>query len=886
MPGYDPSSFEERIHRFWLDNDVFAAADRSDRPAFCIVIPPPNITGSLHMGHALTATIQDTIVRYHRMQGFNALWLPGTDHAGIATQRVVEKALAAEGLTRHDLGRDRFVERVWEWKRLYGGRISEQHRALGASVDWRRERFTLDEGLSRAVREAFVRLYEDGLAYRAERLIHWCPRCRTALSDLEVVHAETKGELWSFAYPLADGAGEIVVATTRPETMLGDTAVAVHPDDERHRGSIGRAVRHPILGRELPVIGDAVLVDPAFGTGAVKVTPAHDPNDFETGGRHGLESIRMLDEDARITAAGGPFAGMDRFEAREAVKARLTEMGLFRGAKEHVHAVGRCQRCETVVEPMLSRQWFVRTKPLAEPAIAAVRDGRTTIIPESWAKTYFHWLEGIQDWCISRQLWWGHRIPAWYCGCGRTVVARQDPASCPDCGSVDLRRDDDVLDTWFSSALWPFSTLGWPDDTPALRTFYPTSVMETGHDILFFWVARMMMMGLRLAGDVPFRKVVLHGMVLDAKGRKQSKTRGNAIDPLDVTARHGTDALRFTLASYTAQGQSIKLDEKRIQGYRFFCNKIWNAARFAEGALGEEPAGPVQARVEDLGNRWILARLDETVEAVRGALDEFRLDEACAALYAFTWHELCDWYIEWSKPTLYGEEPQGAAAREETRSVLHHALDTTLRLLHPVIPFVTEEIWQGLRWAAGRPAAALAVAPYPAPDPSRRDAEAVERFGLLREIVTVIRNVRAEYNIHPATRMKALLLPDAGGSDRLDWLFEPAVLDRAGLLCGAELVRGDPAADMSGHAVDHAGRLAIAVPLAGIVDVAAERARHEKDLAKIGRDISGLEARLANEEFRSKAPPEVVSEMEARLREAADRRERITAAIRNLAQLV
>ncbi|MDI7269004.1 MAG: valine--tRNA ligase, partial [Myxococcota bacterium] len=709
MPGYDPSSFEERIHRFWLDNDVFAAADRSDRPAFCIVIPPPNITGSLHMGHALTATIQDTIVRYHRMQGFNALWLPGTDHAGIATQMVVEKALAAEGLTRHDLGRERFVERVWEWKRLYGGRISEQHRALGASVDWRRERFTLDEGLTRAVREAFIRLYEDGLAYRAERLIHWCPRCRTALSDLEVVHAETKGELWSFAYPLADGAGEIVVATTRPETMLGDTAVAVHPDDERHRGSIGCAVRHPILGRELPVIGDAILVDPKFGTGAVKVTPAHDPNDFETGGRHGLESIGMLDEDARVTAAGGPFAGMDRFEAREAVKARLTEMGLFRGAREHVHSVGRCQRCETVVEPMLSRQWFVRTKPLAEPAIAAVRDGRTTIIPESWAKTYFHWLEGIRDWCVSRQLWWGHRIPAWYCGCGRTVVARQDPASCPDCGSVDLRRDEDVLDTWFSSALWPFSTLGWPDDTPALRTFYPTSVMETGYDILFFWVARMMMMGLRLAGDVPFRKVVLHGMVLDAKGRKQSKTRGNAIDPLDVTARHGTDALRFTLASYTAQGQSIKLDEKRIQGYRFFCNKIWNAARFAEGALGEEPVGPVQARVEDLGNRWILARLDETVEAVRGALDGFRLDEACAALYAFTWHELCDWYIEWSKPTLYGREPEGAAAREETRSVLNHALDTTLRLLHPVIPFVTEEMWQGQRHgrAPARPPQAL-----------------------------------------------------------------------------------------------------------------------------------------------------------------------------------
>ncbi|MBI5500043.1 MAG: valine--tRNA ligase [Deltaproteobacteria bacterium] len=895
--SYDPQEFESRIYQFWLDRRAFEAEDASPRESFSIVIPPPNITGSLHMGHALTATIQDTIVRYQRMLGKNALWLPGTDHAGIATQMVVERHLAkTEKLSRHDLGREKFVERVWEWRNQYGGRITEQHKALGASVDWGRERFTLDDGLSRAVREAFVRLYEDGLIYRAERMIQWCPRCRTALSDLEVVHVETKGELWSFAYPLADGSGEIVVATTRPETMLGDTAVAVHPEDERHRALIGRSVRHPILDRTFAVVGDPILVDPKFGTGAVKVTPAHDPSDFECGRRNALPFLRMLDEDGKVTAAGGPFAGLDRAKAREAVKEKLTELGLFRGSKEHVHAVGRCQRCETVVEPMVSTQWFANMKPLAEPAIAAVREGKTVILPEQWTKTYFHWLEGIQDWCISRQLWWGHRIPAWYCPCGETIVAREAPAKCPKCGGAELRQDEDVLDTWFSSGLWPCSTLGWPAPTPAFRTFYPTSVMETGFDILFFWVARMMMMGLRMTGEVPFRTVVLHGMVLDAQGRKMSKTRGNAIDPLDVTAKFGTDALRFTLASYSAQGQSMKLDPKRIEGYRFFCNKIWNAVRFMEGALGDGPLGPVPSRPADLGNRWILSRLDETTAAVRAALDGFRLDEACAALYAFTWRELCDWYIEWTKPALYARDPATATVKEETRSTLQHVVETTLRLLHPVIPFLTEELWQEMprsthSFAPGAsvPGAViptLARAPYPAVDPARRDTDAAARFQALQDLVTTVRSVRAEYNIGPSQRITARVVfaPEAG--EELRWLLAPEVVGRIGTLCSADVTAASPGDDLSGHALGVAGKLTVAVPLAGIVDVAAERVRHEKELAKVRKELEGLEKRLANPEFTAKAPGEVVAEMRERIAHSRDRCAQIEDAIQRLAQLV
>ena len=624
--GYSHREVEARWYDFWRKRGYFHGDEHdASRPPFSIVLPPPNVTGSLHLGHALTATFQDMLIRWKRMSGFNTLWLPGTDHAGIATQMIVEKEIIkTEKKSRHDLGREEFLRRVWAWKERFGSRIGEQHQALGASLDWDRERFTMDEGLSRAVREVFVRLHEEGLIYREKKLINWCPRCHTALSDLEVTYEEAhKGELWSFAYPLVEGGraegqpersegpSEIVVATTRPETMLGDTAVAVHPDDERYRALIGRKVRHPLVDREIPIIGDAILVDPAFGTGAVKVTPAHDFNDFEVGKRHGLEMITVIGLDGNMTAAAGPVAGQDRFAARKEVKRLLAEQGLERGSKPHVLPLGRCQRCETVLEPLLSKQWFVRIEPLARPAIEAVEQGKTKFIPEQWTNTYMAWMRNIHDWCISRQLWWGHRIPAWYCPDGHVTVARQPPTQCATCGKGELRQDEDVLDTWFSSGLWPFSTLGWPDETATLRTFYPTSVMETGHDIIFFWVARMMMMGLHFMGEVPFRTVYLHPMVRDEKGQKMSKTKGNVIDPLVITEQHGADALRFTLAALTAQGRDIRLAKERIEGYRAFANKLWNASRFALMNLsGYEVRGHDVAALElSPADRWILARL-------------------------------------------------------------------------------------------------------------------------------------------------------------------------------------------------------------------------------------------------------------------------------------
>ncbi|HET6440512.1 MAG TPA: valine--tRNA ligase, partial [Anaeromyxobacter sp.] len=619
--GYAHREVEARWYAFWKARGYFHGDERDQtRPPFSIVLPPPNVTGSLHLGHALTATLQDILIRWKRMSGFNTLWLPGTDHAGIATQMIVEKELQrTEHKSRHDLGREEFLRRVWQWKERFGSRIGEQHQALGASLDWERERFTMDEGLSRAVREVFVRLHEEGLIYREMKLINWCPRCHTALSDLEVSYEEGhKGELWSFAYPLADGSGEIVVATTRPETMLGDTAVAVHPEDERYRALLGKSVRHPLVDRTLPIIGDAILVDPAVGTGAVKVTPAHDFNDFEVGKRHQLELVTVIGPDGKMNQHAGPVAGLDRFAARKEVKRLLAERGLDRGSQPHVLPLGRCQRCETVLEPLLSNQWFVKIEPLARPAIQAVEEGKTRFIPEQWTNTYLSWMRNIHDWCISRQLWWGHQIPAWYCANGHVTVARQAPDRCATCGKDALRQDEDVLDTWFSSGLWPFSTMGWPDETATLRAFYPTSVMETGHDIIFFWVARMMMMGLHFMGEVPFRTVYLHPMVRDEKGQKMSKTKGNVIDPLVITEQHGADALRFTLAALTAQGRDIKLARERIDGYRAFANKIWNASRFALMNLAgyEEGGGDLGTLDLSPADRWILARLQRAVNEV------------------------------------------------------------------------------------------------------------------------------------------------------------------------------------------------------------------------------------------------------------------------------
>jgi len=899
--AYEPADVEPRWYQFWLEQGVFRAGleEKDDRPVYVISLPPPNVTGSLHMGHALMGTLEDALIRHKRMQGRNTLWQPGIDHAGIATQTVVERQLRRENLSRHDLGREKFVERVWKWKEQSGGRIEEQMRALGCSADWERTKFTMDPDMSRAVKESFVRLYEEGLIYRDTRLINWCSDCRTALSDLEVENEEAQGEMYEFAYPVADadagvGVTELVVATTRPETMLGDTAVAVHPDDERYKHLHGKKLRHPFVDRLIPVITDAILVDPEFGTGAVKVTPAHDFNDFATGKRHKLEEINILNLDGSINAEGGTFEGQSVKDARKAVKAALAEKGLERGSKAHNLMLPRCQRCNTVVEPMISTQWFVKTEPLAKPAIEAVRDGRTEIIPAEWAKTYFHWLENIQDWCISRQLWWGHQIPAFYCECGEVVVTRDDhPEKCPKCGSAKLERDADVLDTWFSSALWPFSTLGWPDDTLALRRFYPSSDMETGYDILFFWVARMMMMGLHFMKDVPFRRVLLHGLVVDETGDKMSKVKGNTIDPLDLIhgaefesmvqkalpgapvkealgkfkkaypsaaqmgkgfPAYGTDALRLTLCSYSPQAKRIALSPKRIEGYRNFCNKLYNAVRFAlthienESLTGEPPAPKL------LANRWILSRLSGAVEASTKGLDDFRLDEGSSALYRFVWDELCDWFLESCKPIFNGGSD---AEKAETRQTLAHTIETVLRALHPYAPFVTEELWQRVPRPAARPAS-IAVAPYPTATDGRPDPESERRFDAVMRAIGAARAVRSEHDVPPSAEIPLHLR--AGSELRALLDSEQRLITFLVRTQGAPVIEEPGGARPRGFVLTVAGDVEVLVGLLGLVDAQHEADRIERGIKKIDKDMAGLEGRLKNPKFVEKAPPEVVAE--------------------------
>ncbi len=880
-PAYDHRDVEARWYRTWKERGYFHADERDHaRPPFSIVLPPPNVTGSLHLGHALTATLQDVLTRWKRMSGFEALWLPGTDHAGIATQMIVEKELLkTEKKSRHDLGRAEFLKRVWSWKEKYGSRIGEQHEALGASLDWERERFTMDEGLSRAVREVFVRLHEEGLVYRAERLINWCPRCHTALSDLEVTYEEGhRGELWSFAYPLAGaidgGPREIVVATTRPETMLGDTAVAVHPDDERYRALVGKKVVHPLADRELPVIADAILVDPKFGTGAVKVTPAHDFNDFEVGKRHGLEMLTVIDPDGKMNASAGPVAGLDRFEARKKVKELLAAKGLDRGSQPHLLPLGKCQRCETVLEPLLSRQWFVRIEPLARPAVEAVEQGKTRFIPEQWTNTYMAWMRNIHDWCISRQLWWGHQIPAWYCPDGHVTVARTAPPTCGTCGKGDLRQDEDVLDTWFSSALWPFSTMGWPEDTETLRTFYPTSVMETGHDIIFFWVARMMMMGIHFMGEVPFRVVYLHPMVRDEKGQKMSKTKGNVIDPLVITEQYGADALRFTLAALTAQGRDIKLAKERIEGYRAFANKLWNATRFAlmnlvDVTYGQEDPGALARSPAD---RWILARLQRAVRSTVEALEGYRFNDAASTVYQFVWHELCDWYIELSKEALYGDEP---ASKREAQAVLTHCLETSLRLLHPFMPFITEELWQTLQAQVGaRWGESIMLAGYP--KPGTPDEVAERSFGPVIGIVDALRNIRGEMNIPFKVVLRDVQVGGLSEEALATLRSETARVVRLANVEGFTL-SGTPTRKVPGSAVAVGSGFEVRVPLTGVVDMAAENARIEKELARLDGDLAGLSKKLSNPSFVERAPKEVVEKDRARAEELREKRVRLLA---------
>ncbi len=882
---YEPKDIEARWYAEWMARGYFHADAAAPKAPFAIVIPPPNVTGSLHMGHALGNTIEDIFTRWRRMAAYNAMWLPGTDHAGIATQMVVERELRErDKQSRHDIGRTAFVERVWDWRQRTGDRILEQLKRLGCSLDWDRTIFTMDPPYSAAVIEAFVRLHEDGLIYRARRLINWCPSCRTAISDLEVDHDEhTQGELYEFAYPLADGSGEVVVATTRPETMLGDTAVAVHPDDPRHASKIGKLIRHPFVAREFPIIADAVLVDPKFGTGAVKVTPAHDPNDFETGQRHNLPMISIFDDAGVVNQEGGPFAGMDRFAARKAVKAKLEELGLERGSKPHMHAVGHCQRCETVVEPMLSVQWFCKMEPLAKPAIEAVEQGKTKFVPESWSKTFFHWMHNIRDWCISRQLWWGHRIPAWTCGkCSEITVARTTPATCKACGAAELKQDEDVLDTWFSSWLWPFATLGWPSETRELRTFYPTTVLDTGYDILFFWVARMMMAGLYFMKKVPFRTVYLHTMVTDEKGEKMSKVKGNTIDPLDVIEKQGADALRFALAWLTtsaSQGKNIKFSLSNVEDARRFATKIWNATRFAlmnlDGYDADRYAdivadGPDHAEF-DLPERWILSRVQRAAEEVDSALEEYRIADAAQAAYHFVWDELCDWYIELAK-TGFARAGSDADARGKIQGALVTALETAMRLLHPFMPFLTEEIWQQLPKASGAPQSIM-ITLYPVRDVRFYDDASEASMALVQKVIIAIRNIRAERKIPSATRIDVLL---AVNDDYKKTILEgyKTIVSEQGRCAEVRVKRSG--ASVSGEfavgktAMMMAGDVEVIVPLEGLVDTGDEVARLEKEIAKLQKTIDYAAKKLGDPKFAERAPLDVVDKVRAELNEAID----------------
>jgi valyl-tRNA synthetase len=916
--AYEPSAVEARWYAHWRALDCFAPDPDPAKPSYAIVLPPPNVTGRLHMGHALTATIEDAIVRWKRMSGFAALWLPGTDHAGIATQVMVERQLTAEGSSRLEVGRERFLERVWAWKEEHGGIIDAQHERLGASLDWSRYRFTMDEVSSRAVREAFVRLHEQGLVYRAHRLINWDWGSRTALSDLEVEHREVDGHLWHIAYPVEGSDERLTVATTRPETMLGDTGVAVHPDDPRYRHLVGKRVRLPLTDRTIPIVGDAILVDPEFGTGAVKVTPAHDFNDFETGKRHGLELLQVIDEGGRICApAPAAFIGLSVDEARAAVLAALAAEGLLVATVPHKLAIGYSQRNRDVrVEPLPSTQWFLNVAPMAAKALAAVRDGRTTLVPEHRTQDYYRWMENIHDWCISRQLWWGHRIPAWHCAaCDHVTVSREDPAACAGCGSTAIRQDEDVLDTWFSSGLWPLTTLGWPDAAaePDLRRFYPGGLMETGWDILFFWVARMMMFGLHFRDEVPFRTVFLHSMVLGEDGQKMSKTKGNVVDPLELIDAYGADALRFYLATMAGQDSGIVFSRARVEGYRHFCNKLWNATRFALMNLEGFEREPFHAEVIEGGradelaawDRHVLKRAVEVADEVGELFAGFRLDLAAHAAYQFVWYELCDWYLELAKPALRGEGPAGERSRRAAQGTLVTALDLVLRTLHPIIPFVTEELWSKLPRLAGDPttlmqagfpdsgrSVRLARSPaFAVPAPfaglvalvtGDAAARASEDTAALVGLVSTVRAMRSALKIAPS---KPLPLIVRCATDDVRARVERIAAAARAL---ARLERIDHAdavevpEQVSLELVKGQG-IEVLVPLAGVIDLEAERARLRKELQRLDGLVTGLAGKLANEGFVAKAPPEVVAKERERLESLRADRDALQASLARIA---
>jgi valyl-tRNA synthetase len=896
--AYNPHEVETTLYEWWEQQGFFTPeqqlqsglADPARRP-FVISMPPPNVTGALHLGHAITSSVEDMLTRYHRMLGEPTLWVPGTDHAGIATQNVVERQLEKQGMTRHMLGRERFVQEVWDWKHEYHGRISGQQRRMGISCDWTRERFTLDAGLSEAVLEAFIQLYEEGLIYKGNYLVNWCPRCLSAISDLEVDYEEVTGKFYTFRYPLEEG-GFLEVSTTRPETILGDTAVAVHPDDARYKDVVGKTALVPVLGRRIPVIADP-YVDPEFGTGALKVTPGHDPNDYEIAKRHGLPMINIMHPDATINEAGGKYAGLDRYDARKELWADMKAQDLVVAEKEHTHQVGHCSRCNTVVEPLLSEQWWVKMQPLAEPALEVVRSGQIEIVPPRFERVYYHWLENIRDWCISRQLWWGHRIPVWYgpdkaAFAARSAEEAQQKARAHYGREVELQQDPDVLDTWFSSGLWPFSTLGWPHKTQDLATYYPTAVMETGYDILFFWVARMIMMGLKFTGEAPFHTVYLHGLVRDEQGRKMSKSLGNALDPLDLVAEYGTDALRFSLLTGGTPGNDVKLAESRVEANRNFANKIWNAARFVimklqDGAPEVDASDPNSPRYVlppdgelSLPDRWILSRLESVRGEVTRLIDTFQFGEAGRQLYEFLWNEYCDWYIEAAKVRLN----EGTAAQAQaTRQVLAYTLEQGLRLLHPFMPFVTEAIWQNLpgigrgapaAQGAGEPtgAAAIMVTRWPAPS-GRRSEEVEAAFARLQEIVGGIRNLRAEYNVPAPKRIPALF----SGGEHAGVLQEnlPVMAFLARLEASETQIAGELAAPGKAATLA-AGGVTVYLPLAGLVDFGAERKRIQGEIDNIDRQVSRIEGMLNNPGFTGKAPAEVIDRERAKLAELQGKR--------------
>ena len=869
--AYDHSTVEEKLYQRWMERGYFSARPNPEKKPFTIVIPPPNITGQLHMGHGLDNTIQDAIIRFKRMQGFETLWLPGTDHASIATEVKVVNQLAEQGIKKEEIGREEFLKHVWKWKEEYGGRIVNQLKKLGSSCDWEKERFTMDEGCNHAVKKVFVQLYEKGLIYRGNRIINWCPHCHTALSDAEVEYAEQPSHLWHVRYDSEDGTQSITVATTRPETMLGDTAVAVNPEDERYRDLIGKNVILPLMNKPIPVVADA-YVDMEFGTGAVKITPAHDPNDFEVASRHGLPIIRVLTDDGKVNENGGKYEGMDRYEAREAIVADLKAAGNLVKIEDYAHNVGECYRCHTTVEPIISKQWFVSMKELAEPAMEVVRNGKVKFVPERFSKIYFNWMENIKDWCISRQLWWGHRIPAYYCQeCGEMVVAMEQPKACLKCGSAHFQQDEDVLDTWFSSGLWPFSTLGWPEKTPELEYFYPTSVLVTGYDIIFFWVARMIVFGMEVMGKPPFEYVNIHGIVRDSQGRKMSKSLNNGIDPLKVIEKYGADALRFSLANGTSPGSDMRFYDKKVEAAGNFANKIWNASRFVAMNLeGQEREEDLLKLNLDISDRWILSRLNGVIRDVTENLEKFELGVATAKIYDFIWSEYCDWYIEMCKSRLYGQD---AEAKKTAISVLYHVLVSALKLLHPFMPFVTEEIFVELLEAGE----SIMISSWPAYEPRFEFAEEEQSMLAIMEVVRSVRNTRAEMNVPPAKKAKIIICTE---KQEIVRQTESYLLKLANASQVQLLPAGSPEPENCAAAIVGLGQ--VYLPLGELIDVQKEMARLQKEQKNLEAEIARCSGKLQNQGFLAKAPAKVVQEEREKLEKYTQMLERVNARMDSL----